>query len=67
MLGPNHHWQQITHFEDAVRGAVLASDNKLFAIFRGNSPLGEVIRYDLGSADPSKRATVVPPGQGSVD
>jgi len=67
VFGPDHHWQQITHFDDAVRGAVLGSDNKLFAIFRGDSPLGEVIRYDLGSADPIKRTTVVPPGQWSVD
>jgi prolyl oligopeptidase len=67
VLGPDHKWQQITRFDDAVRGAVLGPQNNLFAVFRGNSLLGEVVRYDLGTADPIKRATVVPPGQGSVD
>jgi prolyl oligopeptidase len=60
-------WQQITHFDDAIKRARFGRDNAIYLLSRKDAPHGKVLRLDLGAPELSKALVVAPERKGVVE
>ena len=59
-------WQQVTHFDDAIKRGRFGRDGALYMLSRRDAPHGKILRIPLNSPDLEKATVVAPEGKGVV-
>ena len=59
-------WQQVTRFEDGIKGVKFGRDGALYLLSRKNAPRGKVLRLPLDAPDLAKATVVAPESRGTV-
>ena len=59
-------WQQLTHFEDAIKHVSFGRDHALYMLSLKDAPRGKVLRLALDKAELSKATVVAPERKGVV-
>jgi prolyl oligopeptidase len=59
-------WQQLTHFEDGIKGAKFCRDGAIYLLSRKNAPRGKVLRLALDTPDLATATVVTPERKGVV-
>ena len=60
LLGPGHHWVQLTHFDDQVKTGEFGRDNALYLRSLENAPHGKILRLPLDTPELSNAKLIVP-------
>ncbi len=68
LRGPNHQWQQLTHFEDQVTVAAfgVGADRSLYCVSLKGSPRGSVLKLPLATPRLDHAVVIVPQGNGAI-
>ena len=67
LLGPDHHWIQLTQFSDQVKTGVFGRDNALYLRSLENAPHGKILRMPLDTPELAKAKLVVPESEAVVE
>jgi prolyl oligopeptidase len=59
-------WQQLTHFEDAIKSAKLGRDDSIYMLSRDKAPHGKLLRLSLDTPQLSKAVLAVPESKGVI-
>ena len=59
-------WQQLTRFEDGIKGARLGRDNTIYMLSRDKAPHGKLLRVSLETPELSKAVPVVAESKGVI-
>jgi prolyl oligopeptidase len=59
-------WQQVTRFEDGIKGVKFGRDGALYLLSRKNAPRGKLLRLPLDTLDLAQATVVVPESRGTV-
>lgn len=60
-------WQQLTRFEEGIKGAKFGRDGALYFLSRNNAPHGKILRSPLTELTLSKASVAVPERKGVIE